>query len=124
MDTSAMNERQPARDHHIEGSDDVLLNDLFRNYRHACPDPEPSVNFMPAMWAKIEAREASSTIFSRVAKGLVTAALGASVLMALLSASYNQPLPAPEGSYVQALAADHASSLEPLQVERLSEMEQ
>jgi hypothetical protein len=80
---------------------------------------------MPAMWAKIEAREASGTIFSRVAKGLVTAALGASVLMGLLSASSSQPVATPqEGSYVQALAADHASTLEPLQVERISELEQ
>jgi hypothetical protein len=103
---------------------EVLLNDLFHAYRDACPDPEPSVNFMPALWAKIEAREASSTIFSRLAKGLVTAALGASVLMGLLSALSSQPVTTPEGSYVQALAADHASTLEPLQVERISELEQ
>jgi len=104
--------------------EEVLLSDLFHAYRDACPDPEPSVNFMPAMWAKIEAREASSTIFSRLAKGIVTAALGASVLMGLLSASSSQPVSTPEGSYVQALVADHASTLEPLQVERISELEQ
>ncbi len=102
----------------------VRLDDLFHAYREACPDPEPSVNFMPEMWAKIEAREASSTIFNRVAKALVTAALGASVVMGLLSASYNQPAPLYEGSYIQALAADHVSDLEPLQVERISELEQ
>ena len=55
---------------------------------------------------------------------LVTAALGASVVMGLLSASYNQPAPTYEGSYVQALAADRVSELEPLQVERISELEQ
>src|SRR5580700_6406564 len=103
---------------------DSHLDDLYHAYRNACPDPEPSVNFMPAMWAKIEAREASSTVFNRVAKALVTAALGASVVMALLSASYDQPVSSSEGSYVQALVADHASSLEPLQVERISELEQ
>ena len=104
---------------------DVRLDKLFHAYRSACPDPEPSVNFMPEMWAKIEAREASSTVFSRAAKALVTAALGASVVMGLLSASYNKSAsPASEGSYVQALAADHVSDLEPLQVERISELEQ
>jgi hypothetical protein len=108
-----------------ESHNEEILNDLFHAYRDACPDPEPSVNFMPAMWAKIEAREASGTIFSRMAKGLVTAALGASVLMGLLSAYSSQPAVATsEGSYLQALAADHASSLEPLQVERISELEQ
>ena len=106
-------------------NDDRQLDDLFRAYRSACPDPEPSVNFMPEMWAKIEAREASSTVFNRLAKALVTAALGASVVMGLLSASYSQPAsPAGEGTYVQALAADHVSELEPLQVERISELEQ
>jgi hypothetical protein len=105
--------------------EELILSDLFHAYRDACPDPEPSVNFMPAMWAKIEAREASGTIFSRLAKGLVTAALGASVLMGLLSASSSQPVTTTsEGSYVQALAADRASNLEPLQVERISELEQ
>jgi hypothetical protein len=42
---------------------------------------------MPELWAKIEARQASTTIFNRMAKALVTAALGASVVMGLLSAS-------------------------------------
>lgn len=112
MDDSKMNEI------------DSRLDDLFQAYRAACPDPEPSVNFMPEMWAKIEAREASSTVFNRMAKALVTAALGASVIMALMSASYNQPLPASDGSYIQALAADHVSDLEPFQVERISDLEQ
>jgi hypothetical protein len=104
---------------------EARLNDLFQAYREACPDPQPSVNFMPAMWAKIEAREASTTVFSRVAKALVTAALGASVVMGLMSASYNQPAGTPyEGTYIQALAAEHVSDLEPLQVERISELEQ
>jgi hypothetical protein len=98
---------------------------MFHAYRDACPDPEPSVNFMPEMWAKIEAREASGTIFNRVAKALVTAALSASVVMGLLSSSYSQPAGLSyEGSYVQALTADHVSDLEPLQVERISELEQ
>jgi len=112
MDDSKMNEI------------DSRLDDLFRAYRAACPDPEPSVNFMPEMWAKIEAREASSTVFNRMAKALVTAALGASVIMALMSASYNQPVPAYDGSYIQALAAEHVSDLEPFQVERISDLEQ
>jgi hypothetical protein len=107
-----------------ENEAEYQLDGLFLAYRDACSDPEPSMNFMPAMWAKIEAREASSTVFNRFARTLVTAALGASVLMGLLSASSAPPAPVSEGSYIQALAADHASDLEPLQVERLSELEQ
>ena len=117
-----MNDRQAG----IEMDAEARLDSLFRAYREACPDPEPSVNFMPNMWAKIEAREASSTVFNRLAKALVTAALGASVLMGLLSASYNSQsaVASSDGSYIQALAADHVSDLEPLQVERISELEQ
>jgi hypothetical protein len=130
MDESKMNNRQWS-DHNVGGSRgsqsefDARLDDLFHAYRDACPDPDPSVNFMPEMWAKIEARQASSTVFNRLAKALVTAALGASVIMALLSSSYSQPVGSVyEGNYVQALAADHVSDLEPLQVERISELEQ
>jgi len=115
-----MNDRQMQ-----ENSSEAELDQLFLAYREACPDPEPSVNFMPEMWAKIEAREVSSTIFNRMAKALVTAALGASVVMGLLSASYSQQsIPLSDGSYLQALTADHVQDLEPLQVERISELEQ
>jgi hypothetical protein len=128
MDASNMNHRQsndPVLSDSWCNEPDVELDKLFLAYRDACPEPEPSVNFMPEMWAKIEARESSSTIFSRVAKALVTAALGASVVMGLLSASYSQP-PGPtyDGTYMQALTQDHISDLEPLQVERISELEQ
>jgi hypothetical protein len=110
------------------GSDAGLnshLDGLFQAYRQACPDPEPSVNFMPELWAKIEARQSSTTIFNRMAKALVTAALGASVVMGMLSASYTPPpVSENEGSMLQALANDHARDLEPLQIERISELEQ
>jgi hypothetical protein len=109
-----------------ENEANAQLDALFRTFREATPDREPSVNFMPEMWAKIEAREASTTIFHRFAKALVTAALGASVVLGLLSWSSSQPaIPVTyEASYVQALAADRVSELEPLQVERISELEQ
>ena len=63
------------------------LDELFRAYRTACPDPEASVNFMPAMWAGIEAREGSTKWFGRVAKTLVTAALAASVILGMMVSS-------------------------------------
>jgi hypothetical protein len=111
-----------------DGSDatpEAHLESLFAAWRQACPDPEPSVNFMPQMWAKIEARQASTTIFNRVAKALVTAALGASVVLGLLSSSYTPPpVASNDGSYLQALTNDHVRDLEPLQLERISELEQ
>ena len=54
---------------------DEALNALFASYRAANPDPEPSVNFMPQLWQKIEARERTSKVFTRWTRNLVTAAL-------------------------------------------------
>src|ERR1700726_2539856 len=66
------------------------LDEMFRAYRAACPDPEASANFMPAIWARIEAREVSTTWFGSVAKALVTAALAASVILGMMISSTNQ----------------------------------
>ncbi|HVW87044.1 MAG TPA: hypothetical protein VHB50_20300, partial [Bryobacteraceae bacterium] len=97
---------------------DLRLDELFRSYREACPEPETSVNFMPDLWAKIEAREASTNLFGRMAKALVTAALAASVILALMVSTLNQVDPAPSATYIEALTVDHASTLEPFNLER------
>ncbi|HVW86355.1 MAG TPA: hypothetical protein VHB50_16825, partial [Bryobacteraceae bacterium] len=76
------------------------------------------------LWAKIEAREASTNLFGRMAKALVTAALAASVILALMVSTLNQVDPAPNATYIEALTVDHASTLEPFNLERISEMEQ
>jgi hypothetical protein len=99
------------------------LDRLFRAYREACPDPEAGVNFMPQLWAKIEARENSSHVFGRMARTLVTAALAASVILGLLLSTAAQSGANFNGTYVEALMADHASGLEPLNLDRISELE-
>jgi hypothetical protein len=38
---------------------------LMSAYRAACPDPEPSSDFMPGLWRKIEARNQFSFRFRR-----------------------------------------------------------
>ena|SRR5438105_1665759 len=101
---------------------DARLDELFRAYREACPDPEPTAAFMPAMWAKIEAREVSTNWFGSVAKALVTAALAASVILGMMSSSSNQSSSFFDATFVDALRADHASTLEPLQLERISDL--
>lgn len=98
------------------------LNELFRAYSEACPDVEPGANFMPRVWAGIEAREASSNVFGKMAKALVTAALAASAILALL-VSMNSDRGF-SGTFIQALTADHVSQLEPFHLDRISEMEQ
>ena len=77
---------------------------------------------MPRIWAGIEAREVSRNSFGRMAKALVTAALAASAILALLVSMHSDR--GYSGTFVQALTADNVSQLEPLHLDRISEMEQ
>ena len=47
------------------------LASLWAKYREACPDPDPSPEFMPELWQKIEARRqaAVSLLLRRWAEG-------------------------------------------------------
>lgn len=103
--------------------EDGRLDELFRAYREACPDPEASANFMPRMWSRIEVREASTNWFGSMAKALVTAAIAASVILGLMVSSMNQSAAFFNGTFVEALVKEHAASLEPLHLDRLSELE-
>jgi anti-sigma-K factor RskA len=103
---------------------DTQLDELFLAYREACPDPEPSVNFTPELWARIEAREVSTNLFGRMAKALVTAALAATVILGLMVSTFSHNESQFNGTYIEALRADRASSLEPLNLDRFSELEQ
>lgn len=100
------------------------LDELFLAYRQACPDPEATPNFMPELWAKIEAREASTTWFGRVAKTLVTAALAATVILGMMVSSANKPNAFFNATFVDAVQADQMAGLEPLHIDRLAQLEQ
>jgi hypothetical protein len=115
---------QTERPNHADATASADLDRLLRAYRQACPDPEAGANFMPQLWAKIEARENSTNWFGRMAKTLVTAALAASVILGLMMSGASQSGPGFEGTYLEALMADHASGLEPLNLDRISELEQ
>jgi hypothetical protein len=109
-------------DHEKMGSDETRLDALFAAYRDACPDPEPSAKFMPQLWQKIEAREQTSTVFGRLTRNLVTAALALSVLLGLaVSLSRSRTTALPSESYVEVLAEDQARQsldyFEPVHIE-------
>ncbi|HZT30490.1 MAG TPA: hypothetical protein VFA33_11430 [Bryobacteraceae bacterium] len=89
------------------GGDERSLDALFQAYRDACQAPEPSPNFMPLLWQRIEARQNYSFFFGRLAKGIVTAAVAICLGMAVYlsvprhsSALFNE-------SYVEALSGGH-----------------
>jgi hypothetical protein len=91
------------------GDANAELNALFHTYRAACPDTEPSANFMPEIWRRIEERQRSLFFLGRWARAFVTAA-------AVLSLGMAAYLYIPNGrntvlsveSYVEAVAAGHA----------------
>ncbi|HTQ53581.1 MAG TPA: hypothetical protein VMI94_03920 [Bryobacteraceae bacterium] len=58
------------------------LDALFRAYREACPDSDPSVNFMPELWRRIEERQRSVFFLGHWARAFVTAAAVATMAMA------------------------------------------
>jgi hypothetical protein len=87
------------------------LASLWAKYREACPDPEPSLEFMPELWQKIEARRqaAVSLLFRRWAEVCVMAAVALSLLVTTLLIPHSQRLPVYQFTYLDVLAAADSS---------------
>lgn len=85
------------------GGNDEKLDALFRAYRAACPDRDPSVNFMPELWKRIEARQTFTFSFRRMASGFVTAAVALTIAMGIYMAMPHTTPTMPQ-SYIEALA--------------------
>jgi hypothetical protein len=86
---------------------DRELDALFAEYRGAFPDPEPSVNFMPHLWRKIEASQTFSMSMRRWTQGFVTAAVALCLMMMLyLSGPGSQGAPMYAYTYVDVLSTD------------------
>jgi hypothetical protein len=94
----------------MRGSDDAKLDALFRAYGSACPVPDPSANFMPGLWTRIEARRSYTFSFQRMATAFVTAALAMSIGLGLYMSIQRANSPTDSPSYIEALA--DASSLD------------
>jgi hypothetical protein len=101
------------------GSDEQRLAGLFQAYREACTAPDPSANFMPELWRKIEARQNGSFVLGRLASGFVTAAVALTLAMAVYlyfprstNAFYSE-------TYVEALASHSTDTagVEPVQLD-------
>ena len=90
---------QPTR-----GSEEERLDALFRAFASACPDREPSANFMPNLWRQIEARQTYTFSFRRMANALATAAVALSIALGVyMSIPHATPVN-PSQSYIEALA--------------------
>ncbi len=102
------------------------LDRLFVEYRDACEAPELSAGFMPALWQKIEARQSTSWVFSKISGWFVAASAAATAVLALALLSMpSMPSGTPAASYVDALAADHLAEYtlytEPVHVDKIAD---
>jgi anti-sigma-K factor RskA len=90
---------------------DDKLSSLWAQYRDACPDTEPGVNFMPQLWQKIEARRtvAASVLLRRWAEVWLVATVALAIVMGafLIPRFQSAPGGSPtyQASYVDVLAA-------------------
>lgn len=80
------------------------LKELFAAYKESLPDPEPSAQFMPGLWQRIEARQTPVVFLRRLTEAFVTAAVVTVLVVSFLIPRW-QSSPIFSGSYVDALAS-------------------
>lgn len=81
------------------------LDHLFERYRAALPDPEASVNFMPELWRKIEARQFFLARVKKLTQVFVAAAAAICLFLGIaLQVPVSTDTPLVRGNYVDVLA--------------------
>jgi hypothetical protein len=88
-----------------KGGAEEQLAALFAAYREACPDPDPSPEFMPMLWQRIDAGRSFSYSLKRLAQGFITAAAAAALIMGVYLV---RPDSRPSPTYLELLAAGNA----------------
>jgi hypothetical protein len=89
----------------MRGNNEEKLDALFRAFA-ACPTPEPSANFMPVLWQKIEARQTFTFSFRRMANAFAAAAVALTVALSVYAYIPRTPV-VPSQTYLDALADAH-----------------
>src|SRR6202161_4241270 len=81
------------------------LDHLFEQYRTAVPDPEASVNFMPELWRKIEARQFFLARLKKLTQVFVVAAAAICLFLGIaLQVPVSSGSQVVRGNYVDVLA--------------------
>jgi len=86
----------------MRGNHDEKLDALFRAFA-ACPTPEPSANFMPTLWQKIEARQTFTFSFRRMANTFAAAAVAMTLALSVYM-YIPRSNPTPNQTYMDVLA--------------------
>jgi hypothetical protein len=90
-------------DERFDSSDERSLDELFEQYRMACPDVDAGPNFMPLLWQKIESRHSFWFTFVRFGRGALTASAALCLLLVVLNLSSTPQVMA---SYPDAILAE------------------
>jgi len=81
------------------------LDHLFARYRTEVPDPEASVNFMPELWRKIEARQFFLARVKKLTQVFVAAAAAICLFLGIaLQVPVSTDTQVVHGNYVDVLA--------------------
>ena len=80
------------------------LDQLFARYRTAVPDPEATVNFMPELWRKIEARQVFLARLKKLTQVFVAAAAAICLFLGIALQVPVATGPRVRGNYVDVLA--------------------
>ena len=97
------------RNRDIRSREELLetrLDGLLAAYRDACPEPEPSPDFMPRLWARIEGRRQTQEVFAwrRWAQAFLSLAAVTCLLIVVL-----QVLPPSSSAYFHSTYIDQLS---------------
>ncbi len=90
----------------MRGNNDEKLDALFAAFAR-CPVPEPSANFMPILWQKIEARQAFTFSFRRMAHAFAAAAVALTVALSVYMYVPRSAPAVPSQTYLDVLADAH-----------------
>jgi hypothetical protein len=83
------------------------LDSLMAAYRDACQAPEASPEFMPKLWARIDARQSSFGFLKRWTEGFVAAAAAACLMAVLMQvAPDDNKAVVYQSTYLEALTQD------------------
>lgn len=85
------------------------LDELFQQYRAACPEVDAGPNFMPALWDRIDSRRSFAFTFERLAKPLMTVLAAVCILLFVLNITGVGQNALSAASYADALAADSSA---------------
>lgn len=88
-------------------NDDAAFDALLESYRAACPELEPSANFMPGVWQKIEARRSFWLVFLREARTALAACAALCLVLLILNFLTSSPARFTAPTYADALMAEH-----------------